>query len=44
MKSDLVSNGDLSEEIPLSDDGDCNGKNKPFWNLHIKMCNFYLIL
>lgn len=33
-KSDLVNAGDFSDETPLSDVGDCNGKNKFFWNLY----------
>lgn len=34
MKSDFVNTGDFSDEFPLSDVGDCNGRNKLFWNLH----------
>lgn len=34
IKSDFVNTGgDFSDEIPLSDVGDRNGRNKFFWNL-----------
>lgn len=35
IKSDFVNtDGDFSDEIPLSDVGDRNGRNKFFWNLY----------
>lgn len=39
MKSDFVNTGDFSDEFPLSDVGDCNGRNKLFWNLRNKIIN-----
>lgn len=39
MKSDFVNTDDFSDEFPLSDDGDCNGRNKLFWNLYNKFSN-----
>lgn len=35
IKSDFDNTGDFSDEFPLSDVGDCSGRNKLFWNLKI---------
>lgn len=44
MKSDFVNTGDFSDEFPLSEVGDCNGRNKLFWNLYNKCSNIEILI
>lgn len=44
IKSDFVNTGDFSDEFPLSDVGDCSGRNKLFWNLYIRNIIYDLLI
>lgn len=44
IKSDFVNTGDFSDEFPLSDVGDCSGRNKLFWNLNIRNIIYDLLI